>query len=146
MLYRWRELSGRNQCQSLGHELSEIEVYLFDDVDYVALVVADIACGIVMQYNSLCRMVPCERSYILGCGGGFQSEVLCQMVADLTQKTLVIRSGYRQASVIGCVKLCNDYFGRSNDLSPKERVYHPVENRMMEEYYNRWSAVRELIN
>ncbi len=117
-----------------------------DRYDFAFALAADIACGIVTQYHSLCGIIPCERSYILGCGGGFQSEMLCQLIADLAQKTLIIRSSYRQASVIGCVKLCNDYFGRKNDKSPEKRVYHPRENRMIEEYFDRWTAVRTRIN
>lgn len=117
-----------------------------DRYDFAFALMADIACSVVQQYNSLCEMILCERSFILGCGGGFQSEVLSQLIADLAQKTLIIRSSYRQASVIGCVKLCNDHFGRKNEISPEERVFHPKENRMIREYFDRWAAVRKQIN
>ena len=70
-------------------------------------VVADIACSIYVQYQSLCEMIRHDKDYILGCAGGFQSKMLCQHLADLTGKKLVVREGFRQASINGCLKICN---------------------------------------
>ena len=117
-----------------------------DRFDFAYAMIADIACSIHQQYKSLCDMVPFGKDYILGCGGGFQSTVLCQMIADLTGKTLVIRKGFEQASLLGCVKICNDYFDIPSVQNQEQFVYEPNNNACLEQYYKQWSNVRNLIN
>lgn len=78
-------------------------------------VVADIACSIYVQYQSLCEMIRHDKDYILGCAGGFQSKMLCQHLADLTGKKLVVREGFSQASINGCLKICNAYYGITSE-------------------------------
>lgn len=92
-----------------------------DATDLLWALVADIACSIYVQYSSLCEMVLHEKDYILGCGGGLQSEVLCQMIADLTGKELIIYEGFEQASIYGCIRLCNEYFGIADGKNGKIR-------------------------
>jgi len=117
-----------------------------DRFDFAYAIIADIACSIYQQYKSLCDMVPFRKDYILGCGGGFQSTMLCQMIADLTGKTLVIRKGFEQSSVLGCVKICNDYFKIPSAQNPEQFIYKSNRNACLEQYYVQWRTVRDLIN
>ena len=59
--------------------------------DLVWAVLADIACSIHEQLQYLARLTGNQSPYILGCGGGFQSEALCQMLADLSGRELRLR-------------------------------------------------------
>lgn len=115
--------------------------------DLIWAVVADIACSTYTQYQNLCDMIPHKKDYILGCGGGFQSRVLCQMIADLTGKELVIRDGFEQASINGCVKICNEYFEiHDQKTQVKEKRYKPQTDSLIQEHYSVWSKNRQMLN
>lgn len=110
-------------------------------------VVADIACSIYVQYQSLCEMIRHDKDYILGCAGGFQSKMLCQHLADLTGKKLVVREGFSQASINGCLKICNAYYGIFRKKSEQaEMVYTPKDGSLIQEYYQEWLNNREMLN
>lgn len=118
-----------------------------DRTDLAWALLADIACSIYVQYQSLCGMVPNHSSCIIGCGGGFQSEALCQMLADLTGKELVIREGFSQATLSGCAEICNDYFeteGRQQEKA--EEVFKPRKNALVKMYLEEWKQNREILN
>ena len=115
--------------------------------DLIWAVVADIACSTYTQYRNLCEMIPHKKDCILGCGGGFQSRILCQMIADLTGKELVIREGFEQASINGCVKVCNEYFGiQMEEGQVKEQRYKPQEDSLIQRHYFVWSKNRQMLN
>lgn len=111
-------------------------------------VVADIACSIYVQYQSLCEMIRHDKDYILGCAGGFQSKMLCQHLADLTGKKLVAREGFSQASINGCLKICNAYYGITSEKKSEqaEMVYTPKDGSLIQEYYQEWLNNREMLN
>ena len=111
-------------------------------------VVADIACSIYVQYQSLCEMIRHDKDYILGCAGGFQSKMLCQHLADLTGKKLVVREGFSQASINGCLKICNAYYGITSEKKSEqaEMVYTPKDGSLIQEYYQEWLNNREMLN
>lgn len=111
-------------------------------------VVADIACSIYVQYQSLCEMIRHDKDYILGCAGGFQSKMLCQHLADLTGKKLVVREGFSQASINGCLRICNAYYGITSEKKSEqaEMVYTPKDGSLIQEYYQEWLNNREMLN
>ena len=111
-------------------------------------VVADIACSIYVQYRSLCEMTGHEKEYILGCAGGFQSKMLCQHLADLTGKKLIIRDGFSQASINGCLRICNAYYGIESEKETEqaETIYTPKEDSLILEYYKEWLKNRQMLN
>lgn len=63
-------------------------------IDLAWALVGDIACSISYQYRQLLQMLPIQHDKILGCGGGFQSVMLCQHLSDLTQKALVLPGSF----------------------------------------------------
>lgn len=117
-----------------------------DKYDFALAVIADIACAIFQQYSNLCDMIPHNKDYLLGCGGGFQSGMLCQLLSDLTGKDLIIREGFCQASLLGCVKICNAYYGISSERKQVEKVYKTRKKSIIEDYYVKWNRIRNLIN
>ena len=121
--------------------------HLVDATDLLWAMVADMACSIYVQHKNLCELIPHSRSYILGCGGGLQSGVLCQMISDLTGKEFVIHKGFEQASVLGCIKICNEYYNIGHEESGNiERRYVPHEDSLVKEYYSIWLKNREMLN
>lgn len=109
-------------------------------------VLSDIACAIYNQYISLCDMIPFDKNYIRCCGGGFQSPALCQLLADLTGKELILTGDFSQASIIGCVDVCNDYFDLSRKAKASSTLYQPKNSEVMKEYYREWDINRSLLN
>lgn len=94
--------------------------------DFMLAALWDIANSINENYQYLCKLTDYQRDYVWGCGGGFQSKILSQILADLMQKELRIRKGFQNASIIGAVNVCNDCFGIKSPLSDHEiMVYAP---------------------
>lgn len=116
-------------------------------IDMAWAVVGDIACSIYYQYLQLKSMISIEPPYILGCGGGFQSQMLCQHLADLTGKPIRLPVGFYQASIIGCMRLCNIYYHIKKDITDVSyHVYNPQKNKLIHQYYDVWKQHREQIN
>ena len=115
--------------------------------DLVWAVLADIACSIHEQLQYLARLTGNQSPYILGCGGGFQSEALCQMLADLSGRELRLRPGFRQATVQGLTALCNDCLG---EIPVKQgetpQIYRPREGKLIHRYEPEWRENRNLAN
>ena len=75
--------------------------------DLMYAVVADIACATYEQLRRLIEISGNNPDVILACGGGFQSEALCKMIASLSGKQLKIKKGFEQATIQGLVAICN---------------------------------------
>ena len=116
-------------------------------VDLAWAVIGDIACSIYYQYRNLKMMRNMDPPYILGCGGGFQSKVLCQHIADLTQKTLKLPFDFHQSSIVGCIHICNQYFKIEGKGKINEFIsYYPNKNTLISKYYDHWYEYRKKIN
>lgn len=117
-----------------------------DSVDLIWSVLADIACSIFEQLASLSRLTDNRSPVLLGCGGGFQSRALCQMLADLSGRELHLRAGFEQATVLGLVSLCNDCLGQSQPACDGNRTYIPRTNQLIHRYYPVWLENRNRAN
>lgn len=67
----------------------------------------DLACSIYENYKALQEITNHHKSYVWACGGGMQSDVLRQLLANLFGKEIRVRNNYRQATVAGCAFICN---------------------------------------
>lgn len=116
-------------------------------IDLAWALVGDIACSIFYQYRQLLQMLPIQHDKILGCGGGFQSEMLCQHLSDLTQKALVLPDHFHQASIMGCVAVCNSYWNIHTDTNERAyKIYKPQKGSLIQEYYEIWKTNRDRVN
>ncbi|MCE6992646.1 FGGY-family carbohydrate kinase [Dyadobacter sp. CY323] len=102
----------------------------------------DIACSIFENYKSLCDVTPHEEDHIWVCGGGIQSRVLRQFLANLLNKKVMIRDNYRQASVVGGVFVCNQALGVENAVPGVLEVVYPETSGQHELWYQQWKQVR----
>lgn len=117
-----------------------------DRFDLAYALIADIACGISLHYDSLCDIIPHEKDYILGCGGGFQSHLLGQWIANLTNKNIILRGTYNQASIQGCVSICNNTLHNNTSYPKLFAEFYPKPDAHIHEYYTRWEAFRKMTN
>ena len=117
-----------------------------DRFDYAAAVAADIACAIYRNYQKLNELIVHEKGYLRGCGGGFQSQFICQTLADLTGKDLLLPKGFSQSSVLGCVKLLNQHFQIAQQGGEEDfQIYHPSDRRFSKCYYEQWLEYQKIV-
>ena len=122
-----------------------------DGVDRTELLwaeVADIACSIYEQLWRLRELSGHTRDYVLGCGGGFRSDALCQMLADLSGLELRLKPGFDQATVQGLIAVCNRALGLEDPVSGdgEERCFRPGSGELIRRYHTLWSTRRLAAN
>ena len=118
-----------------------------DRVDLIWAVLADIACSIYEQFQNLSDLTENRAPAILGCGGGFQSRALCQMLADLSGRELVLRPGFEQATVQGLIQLCDETMGEPSLHADGTAIrYTPRKEQLIHRYYPVWLENRNHAN
>ena len=110
--------------------------------DLMYAVLADIACATYEQLRRLIDISGNDPNHILGCGGGFQSETLCRMIASLSGKPVVLKNGFRQATIQGLVAICNRTFEISAEQEAGYTTYEPDPANLVFTYYPVWSENR----
>ena len=115
-----------------------------DRVDMMWAVLADIACATYEQLWRLRELSSHTRDYVLGCGGGFRSKALCQMLSDLSGLELRLRPGFEQATVLGLTSLCNQALGLETSLpeTGDALVFHPGTGDLIRRYHALWNPTR----
>ncbi|MGV3600912.1 MAG: FGGY-family carbohydrate kinase [Dyadobacter fermentans] len=102
----------------------------------------DIACSIAENYQVLREVARHDRDYVWMCGGGVQSELLRQFIANLLGKKVMIRTNYRQASVSGGVVVCNNASGIPNSAPQTLEVTEPDGDAIYAGWYEDWKRAR----
>jgi autoinducer 2 (AI-2) kinase len=103
----------------------------------------DIACSISENYQVLCQVTNHEQNYVWMCGGGVQSRLLRQFIANLLGKKVLIRTNYRQASVSGGVVICNTALGIPNHSPETLDITEPDGDAIYAKWYDEWKRSRE---
>ncbi len=103
----------------------------------------DIACSISENYNVLREVARHEQDYVWMCGGGVQSRLLRQFIANLLGKKVLTRTNYRQASVSGGVIICNNALGIPNHSPETREVTEPDNDSVYAAWYDEWKRSRE---
>ncbi|MEG0979163.1 MAG: FGGY family carbohydrate kinase [Oscillospiraceae bacterium] len=114
--------------------------------DFALASLADMACGIKSNIDNLISIKEFKKDYIVCCGGGFNGDIFPQLVADFTEKTVVLRHNYSQSSIVGCVNVCNEYFKTPPTINKEVRKYIPKPREWKKDYYKKWAEFREIIN
>jgi autoinducer 2 (AI-2) kinase len=110
--------------------------------DFVFATLWDIACSIFENYNSLCEVAAHDQDYIWVCGGGMQSRILRQFLADLTGKKIKIRDNYQQSSAMGGVAVCNQALGWNARAGEILDVTEPQNTSQHIVWHNEWKMTR----
>ncbi len=116
----------------------------FDRIDVMNAIMADIACGITLHYRELQKIKSHDKKYVIGCGGGFQSQTLGKRIASLINKEVVLPPHYEQASLNGCIKICQKTLKKSVEDHDHVRIIEPGNDILLEEYYEKWRTVRKI--
>lgn len=102
----------------------------------------DIACSIYENYLALCSVTPHDESYIWACGGGLESQMLRQFLADLSGKEIRVRNNYRQATVAGGAVICNRIFGLSAEMNKEFTSIKPLPGNLAQKWHEQWKSSR----
>jgi autoinducer-2 kinase len=109
---------------------------------FVRATLWDIACCIKENYECLTEVTPHKTDYVWACGGGFQSAMLRQFVADLINKNVRVRRGFEHASVSGGVAICNEALNNQQRTTTSEEVIVPQNQESAADLYREWKNVR----
>jgi autoinducer 2 (AI-2) kinase len=102
----------------------------------------DIACSVKENLEILSSVTGSTNDFVWACGGGFQSKLLRQFIANLTGKKLLIREGYQQSSVVGGALTCNEALGIKAKQETKVEEVLPQSNKNDTKLYKEWKQVR----
>lgn len=109
---------------------------------FVRATLWDIACCIKENYDCLIDVTPYNNDYVWACGGGFQSRMLSQCVANLINKKVQVRDGFQQASVTGGTVICNETLKTSRHLETFFQSVSPQDLDRTHDLYEEWKSIR----
>lgn len=109
---------------------------------FVWATMLDIACSIVKNYRILAEVAGHDPDYIWGCGGGLQSRILRQLIANLTGKKVQMRYEYQQSSAVGGALICNEALQVAVKMDERMEVVYPQEAEHYAALYAEWEKTR----
>lgn len=109
---------------------------------FVWATMLDIACSIVKNYKILAAAAGHTPDYIWACGGGLQSRVLRQLIANLTGKKVQMRNEYQQSSAIGGALICNEALQVNMEMDDRTAVIYPADAAYYTTLYAEWEKTR----
>lgn len=121
----------------ISHELTQ--------ADFFHALSLDIAMSIVLCIKRINALDAYDRDYVVGCGGGLRSELICQAIADLSGFKIQIFRGFDQATMMGCMYLCNDALGVPSQPRELIRTVEPHDNPELGAYFARWQKLRSVL-
>ncbi|ANF97774.1 FGGY-family carbohydrate kinase [Paenibacillus bovis] len=106
---------------------------------FVRAALYEIAFSVKVNFEQLMQVTPLDNPVIRACGGGLQSRLLAQTLANLLGREIRIAKGYEQASVAGAVALCNTALGYTADADEYSFTsFRPEYNTALEQDYQQW--------
>ena len=109
---------------------------------FVWATILDIACSIAKNYRILAEVAGHEPDYIWGCGGGLQSRVLRQLIANLTGKKVKLRQEFQQSSAVGGALICNQALQLDVQMNDHTETVHPQDEAHFAALYAEWEKTR----
>jgi autoinducer 2 (AI-2) kinase len=109
---------------------------------FVWATMLDIACSIVKNYRILAEVAGHDPDYIWGCGGGLQSRILRQLIANLTGKKVQMRYEYQQSSAVGGALICNEALQVAVKMDERMEVVYPQDAEHYAALYAEWEKTR----
>lgn len=109
---------------------------------FVWATILDIACSIVKNYRILAEVAGHQPDYIWGCGGGLQSKVLRQIIANLTGKKVQMRRSFQQSSAIGGALICNEALQVNVEMDGSTETVYPQDEAYYADLYAEWEKTR----
>lgn len=130
-------------CTTVGFLFEEEIPMNLEPYEMMQAMMYDVAFSISENYKYLTTIEPSGKDYIIGCGGGFRSNIMAQALADISGKEVWLPEGYAQSTLHGIFLLCNKAMGLPETERKLEKIFKPQENEALKDYYGKWKAYRE---
>ncbi len=117
-----------------------------DRFDLAYSIMLDMAFSISHQVKMLNEVTKNENDYLYACGGTMKSPLLPQLIANLTNKRIIIKKDYEQSTIMGCVNYCLDYFKEQDDGNEILKEYICQDDIKMSEKFDAWLTMKKGIN
>ncbi|MDF7682701.1 FGGY family carbohydrate kinase [Lactobacillus sp. ESL0679] len=111
--------------------------------EIVGSVPLDIGFAISQKIKQLSKTVSNTKDTIVACGGGMNSQIIPQVVADITGRAVAIYSDFQEPSIIGCFNVANEAMGENNQniSRPLRFKYQPHKNEKLLRCYYQWQEI-----
>ncbi|WP_322904879.1 FGGY-family carbohydrate kinase [Paenibacillus sp. SGZ-1009] len=112
---------------------------------FVRAALYEIAFSIKVQFEQLVQVSPLGNPVIRACGGGLQSKLLVQTLADLLGREIHVLPGYEQASIAGAVAICNHALGYRDQVEQQQSVttFMPQSSAALTQDYEQWRQAQQ---
>ncbi len=130
------------RCTTVGFLFDEEIEMTLEPCDFIHAMNLDVACQIALNYRHLTKIEPSDKEYMLGCGGGFRSSITAQAAADISGKEVWLPRGYDQATMLGCIHLCNQAMEMPHIERTLEKRFQPQDSQEIKKYFEKWLTYR----
>lgn len=130
-------------CTTVGFLFEEEIPMNLEAYEMMQAMMYDVAFSIFENYKYLTTIEASDKLYIVGCGGGFRSNIMAQALADVSGKEVWLPEGFAQSTLHGVFLLCNKAMGIACPERKMEKVFKPAENEALQTYYQRWKEYRD---
>lgn len=114
--------------------------------DLMYSVLLDMAFTITSNFRILEKVTGHSLPYLYGCGGGFRSMILPQLLANLLEKEIIVKEGFEEATIRGAIQICNETLNIAPIQSNVIKRYTPIDDEKINQLYKKWMNFRESIN
>lgn len=130
-------------CTTVGFLFEEEIPMNLEPYELMQAMMYDVAFSVFENYTYLTTIEPTDKKYIIGCGGGFQSDVMAQAFADISGREVWLPEGFAQSTLYGVIHLCNQAMGCPKIERKMDKVFRPRDNEALIQYYRRWKGYRD---
>jgi autoinducer 2 (AI-2) kinase len=106
----------------------------------------DVACAIKASWIPVEETTGRKPNFMWGCGGGFQSVTLRQLLAELLDVEIRVKSGAQHATVLGAAKICNEALGRNRKVDESIEIVRPEGKHDYDKMYREWRDWRTALS
>ena len=130
-------------CTTVGFLFEEKIPMNLEAYEMMQAMMYDVAFSIYENYKYLTTIEASDKPYLIGCGGGFRSNIMAQALADISGKEVWLPEGFAQSTLHGVFLLCNKAVGFEQPERKMEKIFKPENNEALQTYYQRWKEYRE---
>lgn len=102
----------------------------------------DIACSIRENFFTLCSVASYSSDHVWACGGGMQSRTLRELIAGLLGKKVLMRSNYKDSTVVGGAYICHRALNGGAIVPPDVEAVAPAGQPYFAGQYESWKQTR----
>lgn len=106
----------------------------------IGAIALDIGFSIARKVKQLKRDQNFNYKSIVACGGGLNSRIIPQVVANITDLPVKVYENFQEPSIMGCFEVINSALNKNNQssISKVRFEYYPQESKVLQESFEVW--------